>query len=214
MELFQRRRSPASMKRLYNWLHRFYGPISSFLEPTLDEVAKTKIATLKNAGAMTAVDYACGAGGWTFKLAPHFLSVTGRDQATGMLTRARERAQKEGLTVTFQEGSLLEIDEADNSFDWVFVSYALHLFSKDTEIAILKNLLRVARQGVMVIDHSRNWSPGVALAEWLEGSHYDQFIRMDFAAVAQQLGALSFEEVAIGDSMVLTFGSSSSKCPT
>jgi ubiquinone/menaquinone biosynthesis C-methylase UbiE len=197
------------MKRLYDWFHRYYGPIERSLECTLDEVVRAKIATLENAREMTALDYACGSGGWTLKIAPHFRCVKGRDQSSGMLSRAQERARQAGCTVAFREGSILEIDDDDCSVDWVFVSFALHLFAPDTVVTILKNLLRVARKGVMIVDHSRKWGFGIAFAEWLEGSYYDQFIRTDFAAVAREIAADHFEEVVIGDAMVLTFGKSS-----
>jgi ubiquinone/menaquinone biosynthesis C-methylase UbiE len=206
MKLFRPRRSPESMKRLYDWFHRYYGSIERSMEPTLDEVLRIKVASMEDLGTMTALDYACGSGAWTLRLARHFRAVAGRDQSRGMLSRAQERARQLRVAAEFREGSILDIDEEESSVDWAFVSFALHLFPPSTGVEILRNLMRVARQGVMVVDHSRKWALGVAIAEWLEGSHYDQFVRTDFAAVASEVGAHSFEEVTIGDAMVLTFG--------
>ncbi len=208
MGWFSRRRSPESMKRLYNRIHRCYGLFERDLDPMLEEVVLVKIATLGNTSAMSAVDYACGSGMWTLKIAPYFHTVIGRDQSVGMLSRAERRARDAGLAVTFREGNILAVDEEEASVDWAFVAFALHLFSTETEIQILKSLLRVARQGVMIVDHSRRWDIGNAFLEWLEGSYYDQFIRTDFAAIAREVGASAFEETSVGDATVLTFGKS------
>jgi ubiquinone/menaquinone biosynthesis C-methylase UbiE len=194
------------MRRLYNWLHRYYGAFERGLDPILDEVVQAKVVPLSNTAEMTALDYACGSGMWTLKIAPHFRAVTGRDQSSGMLSRARQRAEQAGLAVTFREGSILDIDEEPNSVDWAFVSFALHLFPPQKEVEVLRSLLRVARQGVMIVDHARAWSLGNAVVEWLEGSYYDRFIRTDFAAIAAEIGASRFEETSFSECAVLTFG--------
>jgi ubiquinone/menaquinone biosynthesis C-methylase UbiE len=193
------------MKRFYDWWQRFYGHAEPVLHPILDEAVKKRILTLEHTKNMSAIDYGCGSGMLTLKLAPLFQSVVGIDQSTGMLTRARQRAEEAGLTIAFREGSLLEIDEATDSVDWVFISFALHLFPPNQVEAILASLLRVARQGVMVIDHPRKIGWALAIAEWAEGSWYDRFCKIDFAAVARQIGAASFEETAITKAVVLTF---------
>ncbi len=205
MGWFTRRRSQESMKRMYNRIYRYYGYFERGLDPILDEVARAKIPILGNTAVMSAVDYACGSGMWTLKIAPHFHTVVGRDQSVGMLSRAEKRARKAGVAVTFREGNILAVDEHDASVDWAFVSFALHLFPRDMEVRILRSLLRIARRGVMIVDHSRRWDVASAFFEWLEGSHYDKFIRTDFATVAREVGANAFQEESIGDATVLTF---------
>ncbi len=193
------------MRWLYNWFHRYYGAIEHHLDAKLDQVVWEKVATLDRIGELTALDYGCGSGLLTLKLVPHFSSVTGRDQSAGMLRRARTRAASLGVDAAFREGSLLTVDEPDRSVDWVFVSFALHLFPPETVTEILANLLRVGRHGVMVVDHSRKSDWATALVERLEGSWYDRFIRMDFEEVARQIGAARFEETEIAECLVLTF---------
>lgn len=193
------------MRWLYNWFHRYYGAIEHHLDAKLDRVVRERIATLDGVGEMTALDYGCGSGLLTLKLAPHFSSVTGRDPSSGMLKRARSRVSSLGVDAAFSEGSLLAVDEPDGSVDWVFVSFALHLFSPETATEILGNLLRVSRQGVIVVDHSRKRDWATALVERLEGSWYDRFIRMDFDEAARKAGGARFEETEIAECMVLTF---------
>ena len=133
------------------------------------------------------------------------MSVTGRDLSSGMLERAKQRAMEAGRTVSFHEGNILAIDEPDGSFDYVFVSFALHLFSPQVEAAILHHLFRVAKKCVIIIDHSKRWEFMVALVEWIEGGHYDQYLTVDFKTLAQDIGCRSFEEVQIEDCAVMTF---------
>ncbi len=205
MSILSIRRSPKSMKRLYNWFFRFYPRIENAIGMILDEVVEKKLKTIEGREKMTAVDYACGTGALTLKLAPLFQSVTGVDQSEGMLSRARKRASEEGLRIRFLEKNLLEIDEPGDSVDFTFISFALHLFPVPQQIEILAKLLHMSRRAVMVIDHSRKWDILTAAVEWLEGGYYDRFIRTDFAPIARQIGAASFDETAFDECLVLTF---------
>jgi ubiquinone/menaquinone biosynthesis C-methylase UbiE len=150
------RRSFPAMKRLYNRICRFYGFIEKSLDPKIEAIAARKIATIPGVSSMHALEYACGTGLLSFKLARHFGSVTARDSSAGMLSRARARAAQEGVKkIDFQEGTILDIKDPAGSFDWAFVEFALHLFPPDVEMKILGRLADVARQGVVVIDHGR-----------------------------------------------------------
>jgi ubiquinone/menaquinone biosynthesis C-methylase UbiE len=206
MAFLYRRRSPESMKGFYDWFWRYYDRLEPVIGPNLDQAVKSRIASIENAREMSAIDYACGTGLLTVRIAPLFRSVTGIDQSTGMLSRARSRAERAGITADFRQGNLLHVEQASDSSDWVFVSFALHLFPPRIVSEILGNLLRVARRGVIVVDHRPKWSLLDAIAEWFEGSYYDQFIRIDFSAVATEIGAASFEELVLAKCMVLTFG--------
>jgi len=186
------------MKRFYNWFHVFYGMIERGLGSSMDAVIAGLFGANAKYRASTAIEYACGSGSVARKLAPVFASVEGRDSSTMMLARARRLAKKGSLDIRFEEGNILDIGEPDGSFDFVFVSFALHLFSKDDILSILKRLLLVAREELVIIDHPLEWSPFTALIEWLEGSYYDQFIKLDFASLAREAGAgrFSLDEVA------------------
>lgn len=199
------RRSHRAMKRLYNRIHRFYGSIEKSLGPKIDEIVRQKIATLPDVSSSSALEYACGSGLLSLKLAPLFKSVTSCDASTGMLSRARMRAKEAGAGVSFLEGNILAIDEHEKSYDYVFVQFALHLFPLETENEILRKLCSVARKAVIIIDHSRKWSFSAAVVEWMEGGYYDQFIKQDFGAVARDIGCALFAEAEIEDCMVLMF---------
>jgi ubiquinone/menaquinone biosynthesis C-methylase UbiE len=193
------------MRRLYNRIYRYYGNVERELGPKIDVIIKDKVAILPDAAESTVLEYCCGSGLLSLKLSKIFKSITSRDLSVGMLSRARERAKSSGCTVNFSEGNILEINEPDNSFNYVFVSFALHLFPYETEKQILLNFSRIARKCVFIIDHGRKWKLPIAIAEWLEGSYYDQFIKYDFKRIASEMGCSSFEESQIEDCLVLKF---------
>jgi ubiquinone/menaquinone biosynthesis C-methylase UbiE len=193
------------MRRLYNRIHKYYGAVERTLGPKIDVIIRTKITQIPHVSEYTALEYACGSGLLTLKLAPHFKSVTGRDLSSGMLARAAERAEGVIGNVSFREGDICSIDETDGSYDYVFVSFALHLFPPVQEKEILQNLLSVSRKGVIIIDHGRRWSMKTAFVEWLEGSYYDRFIKTDFSAMADAIGCSSFDETDIEDCLLMTF---------
>jgi ubiquinone/menaquinone biosynthesis C-methylase UbiE len=205
MSFFTRRRSQQSMKKLYNWFYAHYGIIEKSLTSTMEEVTQSVIRILPDVSKKSALEYACGSGLLSLQLARYFKTVEARDQSSGMLERARKRAETAHLTVHFNEGNILEIKENNNSYDWAFVSFALHLFAPEHEKDIVQKLLAVSRIGVIIIDHGKQWSPLSAFVEWLEGSYYDVFIKIDFSAFAKEIGASRFEEKTIKTSSVMIF---------
>lgn len=198
------RRSVDAMKRLYNRIHRYYGGTERYLGPKIDKIVQEKISVLPDIYGSTALEYCCGSGTLSLKLAELFESVTAKDLSTGMLERARERAKNAGCYIQFCEGNVLDIDEPDKSYDYVFISFGLHLFPIETEKEILKRLCSVARRAVIIIDHGRKWNFPIAVVEWFEGSYYDQFIKYDFSSVMHDIGCQAFEEAETEDCMVLT----------
>lgn len=205
--LFPRfRRSHDSMKRLYNRFHNYYGGIERSLGPKLDNVLSRTVAGFPDIKNRTVLEYACGSGLLSLKLARLFKSLEGRDSSEGMIGRARRRADAEGVgNASFRAGNILEPDEEPDSYDYVFVSFALHLFSPETEMKILGHLLRIAREAVVIIDHGRKWSIVTAVVEWLEGGYYDVFIKQDFRQFAEMIGAAGFSEDEIDACSVLMF---------
>jgi ubiquinone/menaquinone biosynthesis C-methylase UbiE len=198
-------RSPASMRAFYDRIYRIYPMIERSIDPILAEVEERWISTIPDAVRQTALEYACGSGSLSLVLGRRFGSVEGRDASERMIERARTRAAAAGLTISFRTGDLLAVDEPPDSFDHVFVSFALHLFSPEQVPDILRRLLAVARESVVIVDHPRRWSLGTAFMEWLEGSWYAPFIRTDFGETARRIGARSFQEQDTGRALVLRF---------
>lgn len=193
------------MRNFYNNIHPFYGLVEKYLAPKMEIIVRERIAKIPNINSLTALEYGCGSGILSFQLAQLFRSVTARDLSIKMLERAKCRAVKRGLSIQFTEGNILQIDEQEKSFDYVFVSFALHLFPPEKVKEILSKLCLVARKGVIIIDHKKEWRLTEAIIEWMEGSYYNKFITMDFAMIAKSMGCKSFEENQIANSSVLSF---------
>ena len=87
----------------------------------------------------------------------------------------------------------------------MFTSFALHLFSPEDELRILSKFLAIAKEAVIIIDHEKTWRFATACMEWLEGSYYDQFIRLDFAAMIRKIGSPTLEESEISHCSVMCF---------
>ena len=92
------------------------------------------------------------------------LAVTAVDfqPATVAIARRRGAAYPE---ITFVEGDARAVDGEAGSYDFVFCSLALHHFSEEDAVIILRRCRELARGGVMVADLERGWL--AAAGVWL-----------------------------------------------
>jgi len=192
-----------SMRRFYNKVHSFYGIVEWHLGKSLDQVVQNELMIIPVEYRQSALELACGSGLWTGKIAPTFQHVVAMDQSKGMLHRAQMRVSRSNIQ--WQEGNLFDLHFSDNSKDVVFMSFALHLFSKAQRIQVLKQMLQISKYGVCIIDHNRKWDALTAFVEWVEGSHYKDFIQDDFVDVSIQLGCRSWSDQEIAGCRILWF---------
>ena len=101
------------------------------------------------------LDVACGNGNAALAAARRFCQATGIDYVPALLDRARQRAQAEGLEVSFQEADAEDLPFPDNSFDAV-LSTCGAMFAPDQE-RTASELLRVTRPGGRI--GMVNWVP-------------------------------------------------------
>ncbi len=78
------------------------------------------------------------------------------------IARRRSTAYPE---ITLREGDAREIAGAPGSYDFVFCSLALHHFSEEDAVRVLRRCRELARTGVMVADLERGWL--AAAGVWL-----------------------------------------------
>jgi ubiquinone/menaquinone biosynthesis C-methylase UbiE len=94
------------------------------------------------------LDVACGTGVVARRAAANAgpqLKVTGIDLSAGMLKVARDAAEREGLTISWDEGAAERLPYADGSFDLATCQFALMFFA-DREAA-LTEMFRVLVEG-------------------------------------------------------------------
>jgi SAM-dependent methyltransferase len=107
------------------------------------------------------LDVACGSGNAALAAARRFCRVVGVDGAPALLERARQRAEAEGLEVTFLEGDADDLLFPDGSFD-VVLSACGALFTLDAERRA-GELLRVCRPGGRI--GMVSWTPDSYVGE-------------------------------------------------
>ena len=101
------------------------------------------------------LDVAAGNGNATLAAARRFATVTSTDYVPALLERGRQRAQAEGLDVTFQEADAEALPFPDASFDVVLSTFGV-MFTPNQEKAAAE-LLRVCRpKGKIGL---ANWTP-------------------------------------------------------
>ncbi len=107
-----------------------------------------------SAGARV-LDVACGTGNVAVPLARGGAVVTGVDLAPTLLVQARERAEGEGLAISFDEGDAEALPYGEGSFDAV-VSMFGAMFAPRPEV-VAAEMARVLRPGGLAA--MANWTP-------------------------------------------------------
>ncbi|NJK91561.1 MAG: methyltransferase domain-containing protein [Blastochloris sp.] len=106
--------------------------------------------------AQSFIDCACGAGDLSALLATSHPQgkVIGLDLHPQTLDYARQRHHLPNLS--WQQGDIKQLPFPDHSMDVVTCQLALHHFSDDDAVLILRELLRVSRRWVFVTDLERS----------------------------------------------------------
>jgi ubiquinone/menaquinone biosynthesis C-methylase UbiE len=109
------------------------------------------------------LEVCCGSGMMSQKFALAGALVTGIDMSSAAVARARERARRYHFTAHFLVGDAENLAFADQSFDIAAVHDGLHHLD-DPQRAV-REMARVAREGVLVLDPAR--AALTRLAMWL-----------------------------------------------
>lgn len=91
------------------------------------------------------LDVACGNGNLSFPAAQAGAVVTGVDIAPNLILQAKQRAENEGLNITFEEGDAERLPYSDASFE-IAVSMFGAMFAPRPEL-VVSELLRVTASG-------------------------------------------------------------------
>lgn len=95
--------------------------------------------------------------------------IVGIDLSSGMLSKAREKIEKLGLSnATVFQADALKLPFADNSFDHVFISHVISVVSDPYRL--VREAQRVAKPGsrIVIVNHFQSTNRLIALVEkWL-----------------------------------------------
>jgi ubiquinone/menaquinone biosynthesis C-methylase UbiE len=84
------------------------------------------------------------------------ISVTAVDRNEEVLRSAREWC-RDWPEIQFQQGDLLQLPYRTQEFDIVLCSLALHHFTSENAVKILRRMNEIARVGYVLNDLQRNW---------------------------------------------------------
>ena len=140
--------------RLYDWTAMAY---------TLGREARLRERTLDAAGIIAGehvLDVGCGTGTLTIaarKRVGSTGSVDGVDASPEMIARARGKALRGGLSVTFEIAAAQSLPFPDATFDVVLCSLAVHHLPQDAQAPALAEMRRVLKPGgrVLIVEFTR-----------------------------------------------------------
>jgi ubiquinone/menaquinone biosynthesis C-methylase UbiE len=112
--------------------------------------------------------------------------VVALDLQLAHLAAARRISGTGPMAPTLVAGDAVALPLADGSFDWVFSSLFLHHLSPDENVRVLREMARVARRGLFVLDLRRH-----RVARWIVGILGPIFFR---SAVSVADGCTSVEQ--------------------
>jgi SAM-dependent methyltransferase len=133
------------------WMAGDFGRIAIF-QTAYGEQFVERLGILPGARVL---DVACGTGNLAIPAARRGAVVTGVDIAPNLVEQARERAAKEGVVATFDEGDAESLPYADASFDVVMTMYGA-MFAPNPELTA-REMARVCRPGGTIA--MANWTP-------------------------------------------------------
>ena len=127
----------------------------SIVGTTLQIVGERLCEALDVRAGQRVLDVAAGNGNVSLAAARRFCDVTSTDYVPALLERGRQRAESEGLEVSFQEADAERLPFDDESFDIVASSFGV-MFAPDQDRAAAE-MLRVTRPGGKI--GLANWTP-------------------------------------------------------
>lgn len=170
------------IEALYDCLAPFY----FVLHPFVRAVAVRAAALLEDGDNRRALDLCTGTGVLAEELRKRQYAVTGIDISMPMLSQRRKGRQASGVVNLRMDARRLGF--ADKSFDLCAISMGLHEFSAADRRQILGEMARVSRRHILVADYSGPQSWTIHLAEWLEASHFRDFIHRPLAELLAEAG--------------------------
>lgn len=127
----------------HDWLLPFYDPLQRLLGADRLFADFAALAGIDNGQRI--LDVGCGTGNLAILLKQRFpgAHVTGVDPDPGALARARDKAQRAGVAITFDEGYAERLPYPEASFDRVLSTFMFHHLGATEKRAMLEAARRV-----------------------------------------------------------------------
>jgi ubiquinone/menaquinone biosynthesis C-methylase UbiE len=127
----------------------FYGPIfHKLLDPKLAEGRQVTVDLINEGSSV--LDIACGTGQLSFALRKQKnCHVVGIDLSLRMLDFARKNNPFQDITFMHEDATNL-VSFKNHSFDYSTMIFLMHELTRDQQISVLKEALRVAAKGILI----------------------------------------------------------------
>jgi len=138
------------------------------------------------------LDLCTGTGELALAFARQGAEVVGVDIARGMLKRAQTKSP--GSNLTWVEMDATELSFEAKSFDISLISLALHHMPKAVQLRVLRELRRVTRKRIVIIEphtpvNPRLFTLWAIIASLLDESEYmHEWVRQDFTNTCHTAG--------------------------
>ena len=169
--------------RLYDYEKYVFSPLRKKAAKILDLPAPQKV-----------LDVATGTGAQAYELAKLGYEVVGIDLSPAMLAQAQKKCSPE-LRLTFQLADATSLPFKDNEFDASTISFGLHDMPHDIELAVLKEIKRVTKQGgrTLIVDYNepkKHWAAKLAypLISLYETKYWQAFLARGLKQLLQEAG--------------------------
>ncbi len=100
--------------------------------------------------ASPVLDSGCGTGEHALMLAQRGLEVVGVDLSKTAIDRARHKAEERGLTVRFEVGDVLALDQLGRTFATIVDNGVFHVFDDDERARYVRSLAAAAADGTVL----------------------------------------------------------------
>jgi ubiquinone/menaquinone biosynthesis C-methylase UbiE len=191
----------------HDWALPLYDPLVKLLGG--EKARKLLLDQAAGQSIRRVLDIGCGTGTLAMMIVKHLdpgVVVVGLDPDPKALSRARRKAQQEGLSIEFDQGYSQALPYPAASFDRVFSSFMLHHLPVELGERTLSEGRRVLAPGgsLHLLDFERPDGPSGRLSCWLHSSnHLDDNSEPRILALLREAGFVSPTKVATG---VMLFG--------
>jgi len=145
---------------------------------------------------LSVLDFATGTGILAGEFFQRGHSVHGLDFSQKLLRRARKKFPQ----IIFDEIDLFDLDPSKvEKADIVSMGYLLHGLSPDLRKIILKKAAGLASKYVVIFDHGNRMNLLTKFIEYLEGSHYKEFLASDKSIMFSVTGLKIIEEFNVDE---------------
>lgn len=180
------------IKSIFNLASLIYPIIELSLIPQY----RKALEQLNLPGHLSVLDFGTGTGILAAAFYDRGHSVRGIDFSTRLLKRARKKYPN----IVFDQMDLFELDIGKiDKIDMVAMGYLLHGLSPELRKIILKKAADLTSRYVIIFDHSDHMNWITKFIEYLEGSHYKEFITGDHVKMFDEAGLKIIEEYNVSD---------------